>query len=291
MKKLASKLILGTVQFGLDYGINNTVGKPTLTEVFGILDLARQAGVGLVDTARAYGDAEERLGQYFTTRSGAEDLQVITKLHPADGEDWRASFAKSIEVLKKTRLYALLFHSFGDFIAHRNLLPAIQALREEGAIAHLGVSVYTNNEIEQLLSEPAVDIIQLPFNLLDNEQLRGDLLRRAKANGKIIHTRSVFLQGLFFKPLSELPASLLPLRPALNRLRDIAATVGVNMATLALQYCASRPFIDGVLIGVDTQEQCRANLASLAQNLDPAVFEDLPLVERSGQPLLNPALW
>ena len=96
----ASKLVLGTVQFGLDYGINNRIGQPDLTEVFKILDLARGAGIQLLDTARAYGEAEERLGTYFDQSSEPRHFQLITKLHPGDAQHWQTCTGRNHECRK-----------------------------------------------------------------------------------------------------------------------------------------------------------------------------------------------
>lgn len=287
----SAKLILGTVQFGLDYGINNASGKPGLETVFDILNLARKAGVKLLDTASVYGDAEERLGAYFSSEPDANTFQVITKLHPSSDHNWEDSLESSFKLLNRQALFGLLFHSYKDFLANKEILPAVKKLQEQGRIQHLGVSVYTNAEIEELLQEPAVEIIQLPFNLLDNDTRRGALLRRARAAGKIIHTRSAFLQGLFFKPLDQLSDTLKLLRPALERINDIAHEAQVSVATLALQYAISQPYIDGVLIGVDSLAQLQMNLQGLERPIDPIAFEEVHKITLPDSKLLNPSLW
>lgn len=283
------KLILGTVQLGLDYGINNRSGRPSRAEAYAILDLAAAAGLGGLDTAAAYGEAEQLIGDYRRARGGSP-LPLITKFHYDSSSSPHEQLSRSLQRLAAERVDVLLFHSFADYRRHPELLPALQAEQAAGRIGLLGVSVYTADEIEALIDQPAIAIIQAPFNLLDNEHYKGGVLRRAQAAGKIIHTRSVFLQGLFFKPPHELPAQLQPLAGALQLLRELQQAAGCSMQQLALGYVLSKPYIGGVLIGVDSSAQLAENLAA-AGSLPAALVTAIDALRVDEPQLLNPANW
>lgn len=283
------KLILGTVQFGLPYGINNRHGQLSMDQAFEVLDLAYQNGIRYLDTAGAYGQAEEVLGHYHSKREFS--FEIITKLHFRNGENWDLAFKRSLTHLRKGKVWALLFHSLSDFEENKQILPALIDLKAQGAIKQIGVSVYTNEEVECLLQFPEIDLIQLPFNLLDNLAQRGKVLRAAKDTGKIIHTRSVFLQGLFFKPVEELPKVLSPLRPYLTAIRQVAVEAKLSLAELALGYVLHQPDIDGVLVGVDNIEQLESNLKAANINLPISVMHKINHLVAYCPDLLNPSKW
>lgn len=283
------KLILGTVQLGLDYGINNRSGKPPRAEAYAILDLATAAGLGGLDTAAAYGEAEQLIGDYRRTHSGGQ-LPLITKFHYSSSHSPREQLSRSLQRLAAERVDVLLFHAAADYRQHPEVLDELLAEQAAGRIGKLGVSVYTAEEIESLIDQPAIEVIQAPFNLLDNEYYKGAALRRAQAAGKIIHTRSVFLQGLFFKPPHELPQQLQPLAEALRQLQALQQAAGCSMQALALGYVLSKPYIEGVLIGVDSREQLAQNLAA-ARRLPAALVAAIDALRVDQPLLLNPARW
>lgn len=160
---MTNKLILGTVQFGLNYGINNTSGKPDEKRVHSILDEAFEKGIRLLDSAEAYGDAHELIGSYHALSQNKFDL--ITKYSSSRRdlpEDLIARVKFDIQTLNCTCLYAYMFHSFTDFKTYfETFKGGIEQLKKEGLIKKMGVSVYTNNELEELLNFDAVELVQL----------------------------------------------------------------------------------------------------------------------------------
>jgi len=218
-----SKLILGTVQFGLNYGINNIVGKPSKKNIKSILDSAYNNGIQLLDTAEAYGDSQNKIGEYHN--NSTNKFNVITKFS-SNAEGFSLNIIErvhnNLKILDVDKLYCYMFHSFDDFENHfENYRKELRLLKKNGIIDNIGVSVYTNNELESVLKFDEISLVQLPFNLLDNDNKRGDILKKAKVKGIEIHTRSVFLQGLFFKKISELGDKIKPLEPYLRSLNDL----------------------------------------------------------------------
>src|SRR5258706_13660907 len=164
------KFILGTVQFGLPYGINNGLGKPDQHEVNSILDFAYQSGIRLLDTAEAYGDSQEVIGKYH--RQSANRFEIITKFSSKRDDlpvQLKERIKRNLETLAVDSLYSYMFHSFSDFKSYYQAFQSeLRELKQTGVVQRLGVSVYTNQEIEELLKVDDIDLIQLPFNLLDN---------------------------------------------------------------------------------------------------------------------------
>jgi len=284
---MAHKIILGTVQFGLDYGINNNYGKPDLNSINEILNKAYQAGIHTLDTAEAYGDAEAIIGSFHQNKSFRFD--VNTKFR--GGEELRTELIKAIEKLRIQRVHTFFYHSFNDYISYPGLPRKLKQLKSENLINQIGVSVYSNNELETACSDPAIDVIQLPFNLLDNISQRGALLRKARMNKKIIQVRSVFLQGLFFKDISTLPVFLLPLKPYLKKLQNICTETGLSTESICLQYANAQPDIDEIIIGVDNKEQLTNNMDSLHVELDQDIRKEIDAIHVTETELLYPFNW
>jgi aryl-alcohol dehydrogenase-like predicted oxidoreductase len=284
------KIILGTVQFGLEYGINNRAGKPGQTAVASILDLAFKNNICTLDTAEAYGNSHEVIGNYH--RSSSNKFNIITKYSasrhdlPPGLED---RIRRNLKTLGVDSLSGYMYHSAKDFETHyKSFQHDIKSLKDEGLIQKFGVSVYTNNELENLLPYP-IDFIQLPFNLLDNHFQRGELLAIAKKKGIEVHTRSAFLQGLFF--MKHLPEKLMPLKSYLDKLNNLAETYKIGLADMALNYAIMQKNIDQVLIGVDTEEQLKKNLNALRFEMPAELASQLDIVNVKETELLNPSNW
>jgi aryl-alcohol dehydrogenase-like predicted oxidoreductase len=140
------------------------------------------------------------------------------------------------------------------------------------------------------MDDTRIDIIQLPFNVLDNHNIKGDLLLQAKLKGKEIHTRSVFLQGLFFKTIENLDPKFENLKTPLIHLNNIALKADISIESLALNYCLHKSYIDQVLIGVDNFSQLNQNLSlinadlTIENEIDSNIFVD-------NVAMLNPVNW
>ena len=288
-----SKLILGTVQFGLNYGINNSSGKPDEKSVNEILDYAYSVDVKYLDTAEAYGDSQKVIGKYH--KESANKFQVITKYsaHRTDlPADLKQRIEHNIETLGVDNLYCYMFHSFGDFESfYSRFASDILELKEKGLLKKFGVSVYDNLEIENLLNCEVIDVIQLPFNLLDNKSQRFKILEKARKKGVEIHTRSVYLQGLFFMKESNIPDGIFSLRSSLLMVRKIASENNISIATLALNYVYQQNYIDKVLIGVDNVKQLQENIKNLNLSIHSSVQDRIGSIEVENVKLLNPSNW
>ena len=286
---MSDKLILGTVQFGLKYGINNSVGKPKKENVFQILSYAYERGIRYLDTAELYGNAHELIGEFHKLHP-TKKFNIITKF-PHNFEDTLDNKIKSyLNQLNINYLEAILFHSFDSYINHKSQLTNLVKLKRK-SVKYIGVSVYTNEQMNEVIDDINIDIIQVPFNLFDNLNLRGELIRNAKSKNKIIHTRSAYLQGLFFMKKDNPNPIRLKLEKAMDFITDISLKSKIPIGSIALNYCLLQPNIDGVLIGVDSLEQLKENINFAEINIPKQYLDEINTIIINDIDLLNPSMW
>ena len=288
-----SKLILGTVQFGLRYGINNTIGKLTEDQVFELLETAYDLGVRTLDTAEAYGNAHSVISNFH--KQSKKRFNIISK-YSSSNFDYPIDLVERIQVhcsnFNINYLEGYMFHSYNDFKMNINNNPnVLDNIKNSGLVKKIGVSAYSNNEIEDLLNFKNINLIQLPFNLFDNEYQRKEILEKAKKRNIEIHTRSVFLQGLFFKDINTLTNCLLPLKNNLSKLSLILKNYNISMDSLALNYPLNKTYVDKVLIGVDSLEQLKNNIKATENDFDKSIYEKIDCIQIKNTKLLNPSNW
>ena len=186
-----------------------------------------------------------------------------------------------------------MFHSFSDYKKYYHFFKdELLELKLKGIIKKIGVSVYTNEELINVIKNKNISLIQLPFNLLDNHSLRSEPILIAKKKGVEIHSRSAFLQGLFFKPLETITGNLTGLKTDLKKINIQTKNKNIDIATLALNYPIQKDYINKVLIGVDSLAQLKQNINCLntSSNLN-SLFSDMDTITIKNKELLNPSLW
>lgn len=285
-----NKIVLGTVQMGITYGVNNLNGKITKEESLLILKEGSNFGVEFLDTAEAYGEAHNVIGNFH--KQSEFRYKVLTKFphnFETSIEDKYKSYLKELGVEK---LYGLSFHSFDSYKEYfKKNQDILKKLTQDNGV-RIGVSIYTNEELESVIIDQDISIIQLPFNLLDNMNLRGDLLRKAKAQNKEIHIRSVFLQGLFFCDLERTTnPNVIALRDELSILNAICRKYNITMFQLALNYVLHNKLVDKVLIGIDSLQQLGENINGIMDDFPVEISTDIEKINVSDVNLLNPTLW
>ncbi|OYU85251.1 MAG: hypothetical protein CFE24_02815 [Flavobacterium sp. BFFFF2] len=288
---LTNKLILGTVQMGLAYGINNSAGKISFESSCDILKTAFNIGITTLDTAEAYGNAHEVIGA-FHQMNPSSTFSIITKIpHDFGVSSIVAKVEQYITDLQVDSIEVLMFHSFDSYMNNQDGLASLMELKNRGIIKHIGVSVYTNAQIDALLYDEAITVVQLPFNLLDNAHLRGTHLQKLKDQGKIIHTRSAFLQGLFFMDKTSQNKIYQQLAPEIAEINKISISADKSISALALSYCLNQPHIDQVLIGVDSVSQLIENEQSAKSGISLEMIDQINAITVKNPDLLNPSLW
>lgn len=274
---LLSKIGLGTVQFGLDYGISNHSGQTPFSEVSKILTSASQMDIDLIDTASAYGNSEEVLGRFELA-----NFKIVSKfMPPNDGESIAKQLNTSLRRLNVTHIYGYLSHRPNDVFENLKSWDELVRLRELGLVEKIGFSFNHLYEIEEALNRNIIpDLIQVPYNILDN-RFEG-FMKELKNQGCEIHTRSTFLQGLFFMSPEDLPSYFDSVKCVLKELQFF----GDGLSSMLLGYCLSKPFIDKVIVGVNNQKQFFENLVYI-EKFDYFQFESYQFAED----ILVPSNW
>jgi aryl-alcohol dehydrogenase-like predicted oxidoreductase len=299
-----SRLTLGTVQLGMDYGIANTAGKPDYERSSGILDAALEGGINAFDTAAAYGDSEAVIGRYFgSLPEGAAEPIIITKLKtgtdvPLKRKELydlvRGSVKDSLKRLGRDKVEVLMLHSAQDIDVHgETIVRAMEDIRDEGLTERIGVSVYTPEATEEVLGYKAFDAVQIPVNIMDTRLLKTGILEKLSEAGIIVFARSVFLQGLFFREPESLPEKLKAAIPYLEILSQSAKEEEMTIAQLAFGYVRDLPGVTSFVVGAEEAEQVRENIRlfkapKISEETTKKLrkeFEDVP------EQVLNPGLW
>lgn len=289
---MISKISLGTAQFGQDYGIANTTGKVAGPQVFEILDYARSVGIQGIDTALAYGDSESVLGAYL--RENPNSFKIVSKLsslEPSGLGKVEEFLEQSLKRLDVKQLYGYLLHRFNDIVINGGLWNDVVRLKEKGRVQKIGFSLYSPDELVFLLDkEIDFDMIQIPYSIFDRRfEKYFDLLNK---KGIEIHARSVFLQGLAFLDLENLPASLQRARPPLERLRQIVGNRKISVEAICLNFVLFNSHIDQVIIGVDSLAQLKNNVASIDSIASVAeVYGQLSGIKIDCDDILLPYKW
>ncbi|HLD45217.1 MAG TPA: aldo/keto reductase [bacterium] len=285
----SSKIALGTVQFGMNYGVNNKRGQIPAIEVSQILCEASQHGITCLDTAQGYGNSEEVIGR--AAREFSLDFDVVTKLPTHMVTPVEACVAESQKRLGLHKLYGCLVHRFDLITQGRDVWDGLRRVRREGLVAKIGCSLYYLHELDYLFSHVTdCDLIQVPYNVFD--QRFEPYFAEAKKRGMEIHVRSVFLQGMVFKKPEELAPQFAPMKKHLLALQHIASDSGLSLTALCLNFVCLNPDVDRVIVGVDGLDHLRANMAALlcssAVNGFSAQLGELAI---SDENMVVPSLW
>lgn len=286
------KLALGTVQFGLDYGVANTGGRVGSAEAGRILSVARELGIGMLDTAEAYGTAEEILGGI-----GVADFEVVGKLGRVDcapGDLVRhveERVTASLRRLGLSHLYGLLLHAPQQLLDEpdlaKPLVDALEAVRETGLAGRIGVSTYSPDQTLRLCELFPFDLVQLPLSPIDARWHRCGVLGALKARGIEIHVRSVFLQGLLLMAPEDVPGWCAPWAGLLRDWQDWVRSQGLSLVEGALASTAANPHVDRIVVGVLDEAQLR-EIAQAAQAMVGKMPARLMTTEEA---LLDPSRW
>jgi Predicted oxidoreductases (related to aryl-alcohol dehydrogenases) len=258
----AEFLALGTAQFGLSYGIANQRGEVPLEEVREILATARDAGIDTLDTAITYGTSEEKLGEI-----GVHNWKIVTKL-PKVPPDYLAfshwvktSVINSLKRLKLEKLHSLLLHHPQDLLEDygEELYSALESVRTCGLVEKIGISIYSPTELDQLWRNYKFDLVQVPFNGLDQRLVTSGWLQRLKEEGVEVHGRSLFLQGLLLLSEKERPQKFQRWQSLWTAWHTWLDEQGISplAACLGAAWDKDQPRFHRIVVGVDSKSNCK----------------------------------
>lgn len=284
------QLILGAAQLGLDYGISNVTGKPSMLQAMNLLGTAKKAGIDYIDTAMGYGDSQAVIGQYLLDNSNV--FNVITKIGASEFQVVNNSLRESLAIMHLNQLYGCLVHDCDALFECSDRAVIINQLcqaKADGLVQKIGFSVYTAKQVDNILQYLIPDIIQVPVSLFDQRLVENGCLERLHSLGVEIHVRSVFLQGLVFFECEKLHPFFREIKPALVAIKTASEGFGVSIYKLAIDYVRTLSFVYGIVLGADTSKQVRQLAAALA---DP-IIENIDYSEFSfkNEKILDPRRW
>lgn len=288
MKKfLSNKIALGTAQFGLDYGINNSTGKISKKEVFEILKYAHKKGINLLDTSYAYGDSEIVLGEYF--KKNKTKFQIVSKL--PGNKNGAEVFYESLTRLNIDNMYGYLIHNFDLFLKKPGVWKNLKELKKQNKVKKIGFSLYYPEELEYLLKKNIrFNILQVPYNVFD--QRFSLYFPGLKKRGVEIHARSVFLQGLVFKKNDELPRGFLKIKNRLDKLRFFSMDLKIPISAICLNFAAANSFVDKVIMGIDNIGNLKENLRNLKyKEKIKKIYDELLEFKENDENIILPINW
>ena len=288
------KIGLGTVQFGMKYGANNTLGKVGYITARKIVQYYCESVIAPVfDTANAYGDSEDVLGKLFTELRIDAESCVISKFsrNITTRSSLQEAFQKTVKSLHINRLYAFLAHEADVLQKHPDIYNELLRLKEEGYIQKIGISAYFPSEVQWFMNHKIpLDLIQVPYNVLDRRF--EPFLTQYKNEGIEIHTRSAFLQGLLFREIDSLPDYFNPVKPKIAFIKQLANASDLSLNKLLLIFCIIQPNIDRVIIGVDSEENIRNNMVSYEDLYKfKRVQRDINIKDSVNEDMILPFKW
>lgn len=294
------KLCLGTVQFGLDYGIIGQK-KPSLEYSVKCLDYATQNGISAIDTATAYGTAEEVTGAFLAKKTIPRDkLFISTKFLPnilddCSPEDFerviRKNLQRSLHTLHLDHVDAYLLHS-ARYAFRPDILAALAIMQKEGLARKVGVSVYEPEEAMACFASQYVDFIQAPYSIFDHRMKKSGVLAAAEKSGCELHTRSAFIQGLILLNEDQVPPYLEKAKPVVRKIGRICKETGVSRIALAMGYVKRETAISHLVFGVDSLEQLKEDIQLFQQDLRPSLLTEMDQAfEGIEAGIVMPSLW
>jgi len=288
------KIALGTVQFGLEYGLPPNNYQVNTEEVHKILDLSLNNNLKYIDTAFTYGNAEQKIGEFkknkeffIMTKSPVFSNKIIKK---NDKNIVIKAFEQSLHRLKLNNCYALLIHHCDDlFKVNGNYLyDALKHLKEINKIKKIGVSLYNKDQIDKVMRLYDFDIIQLPLNLYNQSLLINGTLKKIKSKGIEIHARSIFLQGLLLTSEKNWPSFFNDLKQHHQNTKNYFFDKNISIIEACLNFVYNIEEVDTLIIGVNSLEHLKEILAVKRTKLSNLDFEQFSV---SKPQFINPQLW
>jgi len=293
------KLCLGTVQFGMEYGVQRA-GKPSLTKALEMLEIAVVNGITAFDTASAYGGAEVVIGEFLERNTAIRSkIELTSKLSPKAldnhqkehyNEAIRVDLIHSLKKLKTNYLDNYLLHNSAH-IDDSAAINALQRVKQEGLVRNIGASVYTPDEAKRGI-ERGLDILQIPFSIFDRRMDEHGILSLAFNNNVKIQCRSIFTQGLMLMDEKDIPQHLNKARPVVRQLTDFCKDHQISRIQLAIAFVKMQTGISHIVFGVDNREQLFEIIEAYEQSIaSDLLFEASKTFSNLDENIIMPSKW
>lgn len=287
-----NKLILGSAQFGMDYGVSNKNGKISNQEIKDIFDFSQQNHIDTIDTAMSYGNSEHLIGIYN------KSLQVITKLQPIpnkcnDLESWFDNeICKSLERLRLKNLYGILLHNPDDLLGKNGLELSnlLVAYKKKGVFKKIGLSIYDFKLVHKYLEIIKIDIVQCPFNIIDQRVINTGLANEMHDLGIEIHARSIFLQGLLLMSEHERPDYFHKWTSLWAKYYKFLDSNNTTSIQACLDFVLSNTLIDKYVVGINSLKHLK-EIVELTKHGPKNIGSGYKNLSSNDPSLINPSLW
>ena len=282
------KLVIGTAQFGMNYGIANKKGVPNDKEILKIFNLAISREIKCIDTATAYGNSEQRLGGLLKLNN----FDVTTKIKNNffySFDTLSNSVKNCCERMRVNHIDTLLLHGLSDSKElNKNNLDLLEKLKSKGIVKRIGISIYSKEEFSEILNNYQLDVMQIPLNILNRNCFSSNLFKKAKSRRIELQIRSVFLQGLLLMKKENRPLYFKKWHKLFEKWDKWIIQEKISSIEACLSFAFKNKNIDKVIIGIDSYSQ----LSSILKILDN-LKEITPPKEiySLNQQLVDPSKW
>ena len=294
-------LCLGTVQFGMNYGICGQK-RPSIDESINMLDYAVHNGITHIDTARQYGNAEEIVGIFLKKKKIPRgELFISTKLRPnildnIAKEEYskiiRNELKNQLKILGVDYIDVYLLHT-ARYVYDADIIEALNSVKKDGLARYVGVSVYETDEAKCGIEAKNVDYLQLPFSLFDQRMLNSGIFERAENNkDTIIDSRSAFIQGLILMSENQVPDFLCKAKPLIRKIDELCKKYNISRIALAMNYVKKENAIHSLVFGVDNMEQLKENIICFYKEIDKELMKEIAnQFKEIEAEIVMPSLW
>ncbi len=273
------RLVLGTAQLGMTYGIANRAGQPKSLDAFDIVRTAWDFGIRNFDTAQAYGQSEKMLADALKKLEISSDARVITKIDPSvdlrNPDAVRRSLEKSASLFGPAFSCAMLHQEEAIELWSEGLGEVLRDSRDQGLFRSIGASVYDPSFARMALETEGISMVQVPGNILDKRHEHAGVMQLARSLKKRIMIRSIFLQGALLLPVQNLPEQIVFASPFLEKVTERCRRWKVSVRDAALGFVRTRWPEGMVVFGVERPEQVKENVVSWKTNLPAGFLEEL----------------
>ena len=298
----ASEVSLGTAEIGLDYGFKGSpqYARPSVQDSIRLIHRAVDRGINWLDTARAYGNCEDVIGQALKDVSPRPRISSkvifenpVGDMDSASLRQWVfGSIESSLRALRVDVIDLLYIHNATEKLLRQTAIrDSLEEARGQGKIRLAGATCYGEEDALAVLKDPLFQVLQVPFSLL-NQTMSGRVFPEAARKGVGVFVRSVFLRGVLTPQIEFLPERLAPLREQAARILQVLGPEVDGLAEAAVRFCLSLPEISSVLMGLKSEAELESNVSGLSRGpLPEAVMPALAGLSLSDRTLVDPIHW
>lgn len=289
---ITDKLIVGTANWGQKYGILSDSYHLSPFDLRMLIKQLKNFGVDTIDTSPLYGEAVEQIINYCD-----KEFRVYTKFLANTEDDTDLSYQKnrnavieSINKFASFKIQGIYIHNV-DVIFSKNfqrVVELLQKIKEKNNDLKIGISVYSQHEIEHIMKFWIPDMIQLPLNIFDQRLVRSGTLHELKQKSIEVHARSIFLQGILLYEHDELPNIFDRWSEYFNFFDHWCKIQKVSKLTACLSFVSNLSSVDKIVLGVNGSKQM-LEILTTQLNFNLKDYDDLAVA--SDDELLDPRTW